>query len=288
MITVKVEGIEELTRGLNEMAQLQVPFATALALTRTARKAKSMLYGEMRSKFDRPSPFVVPGPSFEDRDNMGSMRVEQATKERLFAVVKMKDWTTAKQRVATDPLLRHHFYGGARVAKGMELWFREKGLLAAGEYLTLGRNQAGDRYGNLGMAMWNKMIAQLGLTGGNKGYSRDASNKRGSQKSQAAAGTIFWSAGPKAKKMVDLATGIEYGFPGKPGRHNNLPKGVWVRDGKELHAVLAVVSKAPTYQQRFDLQKIATDAVRMHFREEFKGALKDAMKNSGYKGKWRR
>lgn len=288
MLTVKVEGIPELTAGLNEMARAQVPFATSLALTRTARKAKSMLYAEMRSKFDRPSPFTVPGQGFEENDRMGSMRVERATKDRLSAVVKMKDWTTAKQRVATDPLLRHHFYGGARVAKGMELWFRENGLLGAGEYLTLGRNQAGDRYGNLGMAMWNQMVSQLGLTGGGKGYNRDASNQRGSRKNQAAAGTIFWSAGPQAKKLVDLETGIEYGFPGKPGRQNNLPKGVWVRNGTELHALMMVVSKVPTYKQLFDLQKIAADAVRMHFRSEFDGALKDAMKHSGYKGKWKR
>lgn len=288
MLVVKVEGIEELSAGLNDIARQQVPFATALALTRTARKAKGMLYGEMRSKLDRPSPFTVPGPGFEGNDAMGSMRVEQATKDRLFAVVKMKDWTAAKQRVATDPLLRHHFFGGARVAKGMELWLREKGLLSSGEYLVLGRNQPGDRYGNLGMAMWNRMVAQLGLTGGGKGYNRDASNQRGSRKSKAETGTIWWSTGPKGGKLVDMATGIEYGFSGKPGRQNNLPKGVWIRNGTEMHALMIVVDKAPTYRQRFDLQKIAADAVRQHFSREFDGALKDAIRHSGYKGKWKR
>jgi hypothetical protein len=199
----------------------------------------------------------------------------------------MKDQTAVKQRVATDPLLRHHFFGGARVAKGVELWFREKGLLAAGEFLTLGKHLERDRYGNMGMARWNKMIAQLGLTGGGKGYNRDASGKRGSKKSQAAAGTIFWSAGPQAKKMIDLATGIEYGFPGKPGRQNNLPKGVWLRNGTDMHALMVVVSKAPTYRQRFDLQQIATEAVREDFAKNFDAALKLAMKNSGFKGRWR-
>lgn len=291
MLTVKVEGIEELTAGLKDVAMQQVPFATALALTRTARKAKGMLYGEMRSKFDRPTPFTVPPAAFDADDRHGSMRVEQATKTRLYAEVRMKDWTMAKQRVATDPLLRHHFFGGARVAKGMELWLRQKGMLAAGEFLVLGKNHPGDRYGNLGMAMWNKVVAQLGLTGAGKGYSRDASNQRGSQKSKAATGTIWWSTGPKGKtgggKLIDLATGIEYGQAGRPGRQNNLPKGIWIRSGDDLHALMMVVEKAPTYKQRFDLQKIAAEAVQRHFRSEFDQALKDAIKTSGFKGRWR-
>ena len=286
MLTIKVEGIEELTRGLNDLAKSQVPWAKVTALTWTGYSAKKRLYAQMRAKFDRPSPFVVPSEALDRQDNIGSMRVEWATLAKPYAVVKMKDQTTAKQRVATDPLLRHHFFGGRRVAKGMELWFREKGLLAAGEFLVLGDKLTRDRYGNMGMATWNKMVSQLGLTGGGKGYDRDASNKRGSKKNQAAAGTIFWSAGPQAKKLIDVETGIEYGFPGKPGRQNNLPKGVWVRNGAELVCVLAVVSKAPSYKQLFNLQQIAAEAVREDFAKNFNAALKLAIKNAGHKGKW--
>jgi hypothetical protein len=183
MLTVKVEGIEELTRGLNDLARSQVPWATVTALTWTGYSAKKRLYAQMRSKFDRPSPFVVPPESFDRQDNIGSMRVERATREKPYAVVKMKDQTAVKQRVATDPLLRHHFYGGARVATGFELLLRKKGLLANGEYLVLGRNAERDRYGNLGMANFERVISQLKLTGKDKGYNRDASGKRGSKKS---------------------------------------------------------------------------------------------------------
>lgn len=283
MLRVKVEGIEELTANLNDMAKSQVPFATALALTRTARKAKSKLYGEMRSKLDRPSPFVVPGPGFEEYDSMGSMRVEQARPDRLFAVVKMKDWTAAKQRVATDPLLRHHFFGGARVAKGMELMLRDAGLLGAGEYLVLGKEMEKNRYGNIPKDRWEQVKSQLQLAV--SGSEHRSSNSRRSKQKVATTGKMWWSSGTKGGKLIDIATGIEYGTK---GRGHNLPKGVWWRDGSRLICVLAAVDKAPSYKQRFDLQQIAANAVQQNFTSEFRQALKDAIKNSGYKGTWKR
>lgn len=284
MLQISID-VSKLARNLTDLQSRHLPFATVVALTWTAKGARKLLYAEMRSKLDKPTQFTVPRIGSEDKD-IGSMRVEPATKEKPFAVLKMKDFPAGGQRVATDPLLRHHFYGGARVAKGMELWFREKGLLNVGEYLVLGKDAPRDRYGNLGMANWNRMVSHLALTGGGLGYARDASMSKASIRHQRKAGMIFWSAGPKAKKLIDLATGIEYGFPGKPGRQNNLPKGVWVRNGMNLTCWFIVTRRTPTYQKRFDLEMVARRAVNEGFAKNFRAALKKAVATSGYKGKW--
>lgn len=290
MLTVKVEGIEELTRGLNDLAMSQVPWATVTALTWTGYSAKKRLYAEMRSKFDRPSPFVVPPASFDREDGVGSMRVEWATLAKPYAVVKMKDWAAGKQRVATDPLLRHHFFGGARVYKGLEKDLVGMRFMKQGEFIVPGAGAKLDRYGNMSLGQIQQIRSQLAVSV--SGADNAATGSRRSKTNVAKAGVMFWSMGPEGqapgKVKIDPETGIAYGTEGRSGRANHLPKGLWIRDGRNVHPILFVLKKAPTYRQLFDLRQIAADAVREDFAKNFRAALKKAIANSGHKGKWRR
>lgn len=283
MIVVKVSGLREQQARLEGVRREQFPFAVALSLTRTARLAKVATIGEMRSKWDRPTRFVVGMPGDETRDDKTGLRVEQATRERWRAEVKLKDWTMDRQRVAADPLLRHHFFGGRRVAKGMELWLREWGLLRASEYLVLGKRETANAFGNLGHGRWTQVKSQLALK--TAGFDLAATGSKRSKQHQAAAGKIWWSDGPGGNKpLVDLETGITYGHTHGAGRKNNLPRGVWVRQGSDLHLVLAVVSRAPSYRQKFDIDRIARDAVNTHWKREFRKAMRDALATAGKLG----
>jgi hypothetical protein len=288
VITVRVRRLAELTDGLTDLQRTQLPFAMALALTRTARLVKRETYRAFGEKFDKPTPFVMSGsfPGEENRDSHGSLWVKQADKRQpirqQFARVWLKDEPYAKQRVAMDPLLKHHFSGGARVAKGLELWFRELGLLEAGEFLIPNKGARLNKYGNLSQGQYQQILSQFAMKR-SSGYNNEASDSRRSQKNQAAAGKIFWSAGPGgAKPLTDLATGITYGHTGMgAGRKNNLPKGVWVRQGKDLACILLVHRRAPNYPRSINLQQIGDRVVREHFAAEFKAALRDAMRTAG-------
>ena len=283
MITIQVRGLREMGERLQGIRREQFPFAAALALTRTARLAKVEAIGQMRAKWDKPTWFVVGLPGDERRDDKTGLRVEKATPERWRAEVKLKDWTMDRQRVAADPLLRHHFFGGRRVAKGMELMLREWGLLRASEYLVLGRGEPANGFGNISHGRWTQVKSQLALK--TPGFDLAATDSRRSKKHQAAAGKIWWSDGPGGNKpLVDLATGIAYGHTHGVGKKNNLPRGVWVRQGRDLHLVLAAVGRAPSYRQIFDLDRIARETVDAHFNREFRKAMRDALATRGKLG----
>jgi hypothetical protein len=285
MIVVRAFGFEQLTARLTALQREQLPFATALALTRTARIAKQGAYARMRQKFDRPTPFVMDGsaPGQEARDNYGSLRVMQATKTNLRARVWLKDTPFERQRIAMDPLLVQHFRGGPRVPKGLELWFRELGLIGPGEYLIPNKGARLNRYGNLSQGQYAQILSALQLRR-STGYANAPTDSRRSKKAQAEAGQIFWSAGPGgAKPLIDMATGIAYGHSGLgAGRKNNLPKGVWVRRGaKDLACILLVHRSAPKYKRVIDMQAIGEQASRQHFQDEFRKALRDALRTAG-------
>lgn len=79
MIEVRAD-FRPLTRGLNELAQRQVPFATARALTDMANAAAVANRRALPSIFDRPTPFT-----------RNSVAVAPARKDRLVARVYVKD-----------------------------------------------------------------------------------------------------------------------------------------------------------------------------------------------------
>ena len=81
MITINVsDNIKEVTRGMDDLVRRQVPFATAQALTRTARAAAADLKRELGSVFDRPTPFIANSPF-----------ATSASKARLEATVGIRD-----------------------------------------------------------------------------------------------------------------------------------------------------------------------------------------------------
>jgi hypothetical protein len=273
-ITVRVEGIRELTRDLDELGRSQVPFATALALTRTGEHAKRMLYDEFRRKIDRPTPTV-----------MNSLYLEPATKQKLSAMVWMKDTPLGmngggKNPYSMEETLEHHFRGGSRRAKMIELTLRRRGLIAASEFVMPGKAAKMDEYGNMSRGQIQQIYSQIGVTG--SGYDNAATNSRRSKANVAKAGTIFWSHGVGAEFGPKLWGIISKGRVLR--REQNLPKGAWVRDGNRVSPLLIVVKKTPTYKRLFDLRELGQAAIDKHFNNEFDKALATAIKTAGKLG----
>jgi hypothetical protein len=94
-INVK-HDVARMVLGLDDLAQRQIPFATARALTVTARDAQSDLRTEMPKRFTLRTSRVNKG-----------IRITPATKGNLTAVVGSIDWFMRDQEV-----------GGTRKASG--------------------------------------------------------------------------------------------------------------------------------------------------------------------------
>lgn len=137
MIKIDVQAdVRAATQFLDDVQRRQVPFATALALTRTGRKLGTDLAGELRGKLDSPSPYTL-------RSTFSTV----ATKANLSTTVGIKDQKPAGG-TAPAVLLKEHFTGGVRGHKPMEKALAALGDLPAGWRVVPGSGMPLDAYGN--------------------------------------------------------------------------------------------------------------------------------------------
>lgn len=160
MITISVaDNIKDITRDLEDFARRQVPFATARALTETAKGVQAALQKEIKSVFDRPTPWIQRSPV-----------VERATKASLTATVGIRD---KGERASPAKYLKEHFTGGARGNKPMEVAMRAMGILAPG-WLAVPSDDGvkKDAFGNVSPATVKRILREL--QGGGKRQDRRA------------------------------------------------------------------------------------------------------------------
>lgn len=269
MISVKIDvrGLADVQRKIDQIGK-QATYATAVALTRTAQQAQQATVAEMRARFDRPTPTVL-----------RSLFVKPAKKSDLTSMIYVKDKPFGgKNPRSMAEIIGHQFSGGARIAKSLEEALRRAGYLQAGEFIIPGAAAKLDRYGNWSRGQIVQVLSQLAV--GAAGYANASTTSKRSRRSVAMAGAMFWSAGAggaAGKALVDAATGITYGFTGRGGRASHLPKGVWMRSGRNVKPIAIVVSGAPTYRRLIDMPRIVRETVARHFAAEFDRALQQAL-----------
>lgn len=124
------------------MAAGQVPFATSLALNRTAELARNVLQVEMHRVFDRPKPFTLK-----------SIFIRRATKRDLTARIFHSD--------KVSPYLQAEIEGGKRDEKRSEIKLGEGVLVPT-------RNVRLDSYGGVSRAYLARVLS--GAQEGRGGY----------------------------------------------------------------------------------------------------------------------
>lgn len=272
MMSIKVEGMDRLAAQLRGIEK-QVRFATVLATTRTAKLVQAETAEEMNRKFDRPT-----------RITLKSMWVKPATKENMAAVVYLKDkplgrgFDGAHNPMSMKDIIGHQFSGGNRNATNFERLMRAQRFLAAEEFFVPGGGARLNAYGNVASGQYVQIMSQLRIT--RSGSDSTSTNSKRSKRNVQRAGEMFWSFGAEGKTggrpLVDKETGITYGFAGRAGRANHLPKGVWVRRGASVSPVLLAI-KGPRYRRLIFLDVIAKRVVDAHFKAEFDKALAFAL-----------
>lgn len=150
MINVSVKSdLKKATKQLKDIQKKQIPFATALALTNTAKLIKLAEREEMAASFDRPKPYTL-----------NSLYIKPANKHTLTAVVGLKD-QASKGRTAAKYLLPQ-IKGGNRKLKAYEKLLKKRGILPNGYYTTPGKSAKLDRFGNISRGQLNQIFASIG------------------------------------------------------------------------------------------------------------------------------
>ena len=142
-ISVKTD-LKDVTRYLTRIQRKQVPFATALALTTTAKDVQRAETVQLTKKLDRPTPFTK-----------RSMGIKAATKRRLTAEVFIK-------RIQAR-YLQWQIFGGVR----------------RGSLLTVPKQQKVNVSGNIPALKKKKPVWRKGRTTTKKSFVKTIRGTRG-------------------------------------------------------------------------------------------------------------
>lgn len=279
--------LKQVEKALGKLRKDQIPFATAYALTQTAKNAQSNIVEEMQRVFDRPKPYTLNGTY-----------VQPATKQRLFSLVKLKDGYLgdageASKKGTPDKYLAAQVKGGARRPTAFEKLLIYNGLMPPG-YFAIPTNFAPrDSFGNVPPGFYTRVRSQLEIGDTLQRKSRSAGKRRGSSTSRRMkdsspleqakrreakarrqkASRLAALQKPKSRPRYPI-------FSVYPGREKNkhLAPGIYERlnsgFGKTLRPLFIFVTRAPTYKPRLKFNQIVQGTIAIRLAKNFEEGFK--------------
>jgi hypothetical protein len=253
-LAYSVQGdVSNIEQHLSKMASDQVPFATVLALTRTAKFAEKKIREEIPRVFDRPTPFA-----------RNSTYVQPATKARRYAMVFIRE--QEKGRVAPIRFLQAQIYGGTRSLKSFEKRLIAEGKMPPGHYAVPAAAATLDRYGNIPGGQITRMLSDVRAH-------FDASQNI--------------TAGSRQRRMRSRTRPPQFYFSTWPPlpRTAHLPPGIYLRTefrglgGSAIKPALLFVKRVG-YRRRLRFFEIADQTARMRFPIEFGRAMTQAIRTA--------
>lgn len=242
MITINVkDNLADVTRDLTRAAREQLPFATALTLTRTAKALERELQTALTRVFDNPTPFIARGTF-----------ATAANKRELAATVGMRD-TARAGGASPAQYVKEFFSGGARNMKPFERALRRIGALPAGYKAIPGRDLKTDRYGNPDRRLLAEIIGAL---------SSKTSIHSGRGKRAALVGYFV---------VLPGASGRAAHFK-QPGILRRIQRGA-----QRSVQSMFVFETTARYRKRLDLESLAQRVVNRDFATLFDAALTQAL-----------
>ena len=237
----------------------QIPYATMLALNKTALQAKSEIQTEMPKAFDRPTAWVI-----------NSIRVKFATKTEQSAWIGFKDKDSADYRGEQTwrSMIEPNVNTGNRHFKAMEARLMAIGLIPSGYNAVPGGAATLDANGNMSRGQISQLLNVLGTyteAGYNKANSKTITRLAKGSVKKNVFGFVYW---------VNKVGG---------GTQNHLQPGVYQRVstpfGSSLKPILIFVKRA-NYKQKLDffgiVQKVVDRDQIANFSEAFQHAVATA------------
>jgi hypothetical protein len=236
--------LDKLISTLGNVRREQLPYAIAVAVTRTAQVVKRALTTEMLYAFDRPTPYT-----------MGSLFLSSATKSMPVAKVWLKD--DAGKGTPASKYLLPEIIGGERRYKRFERALAATGLLPTGMYAMPGAAAKIDRFGNMERGQVVQILSALRAGETRAGYQANRTQRSAKRQGQA------------PRRVLR-----------RQARGGRLPLGIWQRFGFAHGSAIkpvAIFTRAPQYKQRFRFQEIADEVVRDEFGGQFMTAYSQAV-----------
>ncbi|CAM4135679.1 hypothetical protein [Kerstersia similis] len=241
-----------------QRAERQVPYATSVALNKTAWSIRLKLEQEILRVFDRPTPYT-----------QRSLRVTRATKARLQAAVGFAQY--AGKGIRADQYLWAQVYGGNRAQKRSERALERVGL--PGGYTVPGAGAEMDAYGNMSRGQLVRLMSYLEAFG-EQGYRANSTAK--SRARLAKAKTVGGY-----KRINGVVYFVSRGKGSMSGnREQNLAAGVWRKTGThgaDVKPVLLATRRVPSYRERLPFFETADQIHGERFDIEFSTALEQAL-----------
>lgn len=154
-IKLNLQGMPN-TKAYMKGFESQIPFATAVGLTRTSKAVQAELTGKIETVFDRPTARTK-----------SAIFSASANKRNLRAQVGIKDKAGAGR--APAEYLAAQVLGGRRQAKGLERALQSRGLMRKGQMLAPRRDAKLNRYGNITKAQARAVINSVDSGGTGRG-----------------------------------------------------------------------------------------------------------------------
>ena len=233
--------LQTLSRAFRELEQKQIPFAMALAATRTAQRIRKGELAVMRQRLHNPT-----------NTTMNSLYLRSATKAKPEARVWFKD--NFSSGIPADRYLQAMVNGGPRRHKRMEEALIARGIMSRSEY-AMPTPALMDAHGNVKGSIVMKILSGLGAAETKAGVTANASNSRRSRKK-----------GNAQRFFVAEIEGT---------------KGIWERKtigmAQGIRPVYVFVQGAPQYRVVVPFYKIAANIVKANYEREFTSALQQAV-----------
>jgi len=281
-------NLKDALKMLDGLQKDQIPFATAYALTQTAKDAESNVRREMRRVFNNPTPYTLAG-----------LFVKPATKTRLTSTVKFKDESV--KGVPADRYMTVQVVGGPRRTKGFEELLIRAGVMPPNHYAVPTRAAPLDGAGNVPRGILNSMLSQLQASRdvlaretkasrarkekGERGVQtrrarktaspieRSRQQRRKVGKPASAAAAVKAIAKPKGKRRPSRYFTV---YPGRE-RTKHLKPGLYERVGfgfgTAIRPVFLYVERAPIYKQRLPFYTIVDQTLERELVPNFESAF---------------
>lgn len=247
--------LRDAERYLNGLRKDQIPFATAYALTQTAKQGQENIRLEMRRVFDRPKPYTLNGTF-----------VIPARKDKLFAVVKLKDGYTEPTNVdgkrgTPDQYLRAQTKGVPRKHKAFEKLLINRGLMPPNSYAIPTSAAPLDAFGNVSAGYFNRIMAQLRI----------------------ATDPLSNATARSGKRRRTRTAGYFVAYPGRTATRHLAP-GVYERIGTAfgsgVRPIFIYTDSPPRYRLRLNFDGIIKRTVDTHLAFFFEQGFRLAMRTA--------
>lgn len=246
--------------GLLSSLGRQLPFATALALTRTASKAKDAVVAEMPRVFDRPTSWTL-----------NAVRYDRATPKNLTAFVRFKDWVAPRSADSGETRYAHLVFGGERRGKRFEGLLRKAGLLGNNEQAVPGEAARLDEFGNMQVSQIREILSwfQAYPDVGSKQNSTIATRARKAKGTRTRRGRRFFLKRDGRGRGIYEATSFV-----TPGVREGTTRTEWA-----IRPVLMFVRRG-NYSTRLNVPEIVRQTIESSYAAEFDRAAAQAIRTA--------